>query len=251
MINMKTNLYSLEGKVLKQIELPKVFSLSFREDLIKRAVLSDEIRLFQPKGNYVWAGMQTSAKYRGRKEMYGAIKNMGIPHLPREVQPKGNFGRVRKVPSSVKGRRAHPPKVEKKLVENVNKKEYLLALGSAVASSAVKDLVKFRCPISFENLPLVLDNSFENIKKTKEVLSVLSALKCSDWVLSSKKKGSKSALIIVSGGNILKAARNISSVDVVDVSNLTVKHFAPGTKFGRLVIYTENSLKMIQERVNA
>ena len=128
MIIMKANVYSLDGKVVKQITLPKAFESDYRKDLIKRAVLSDESKTYQPKGNYIWAGFETSAKYRGRKETYGTLKNMGIPHLPREVLPKGRWGKVKRVPSSVKGHRAHPPKANKGLVEHVNKKEYNKAL---------------------------------------------------------------------------------------------------------------------------
>ncbi|MFH2106982.1 MAG: 50S ribosomal protein L4 [Candidatus Micrarchaeota archaeon] len=246
---MKTNLYSLDGKVVKQIDLPKVFETEYRDDLIKRAVLSDESRTFQPKGNYKYAGMETSAKYRGRKEMYGAIKNKGIAHLPHEVQPKGNFGKVKRVPQAVKGRRAHPPKPETKLVEEMNHKEYLKALGVAIGSSTNKNLVKFRCSVDFESLPIVLDNSFEKLKKTKEVVSVFDALKCTKWMNGTKEKKSVSALIVVSGGSILKAAANISGVDVVSVPKLTVKHFAPGTKAGRLVLYTESALKQVEDRI--
>jgi hypothetical protein len=86
---MKASVYSIEGKVLRQIDLPAVFGTPHREDLVKRAVLSEESMLYQPKGNYKWAGLNTSARYRGRKEDFGAVKNKGIPHLPHEVLPKG------------------------------------------------------------------------------------------------------------------------------------------------------------------
>src|SRR3989338_4121824 len=159
---MKANLYSLDGKILKEISLPQFFSEAVRDDLIKRAVLSDESREYQPKGAYRWAGLETSAKYRGRKEMYGAVKNKGIPHLPHEVQPKGQFGKVKRVPHAVKGRRAHPPKPETKLIEEVNKKEYKKALMSALAATAQKSVVTARYKkLSLASYPFVLDNSFE------------------------------------------------------------------------------------------
>jgi large subunit ribosomal protein L4e len=38
---MKATVYSIEGKALKQIDLPAVFESPKREDLVKRAVLSE------------------------------------------------------------------------------------------------------------------------------------------------------------------------------------------------------------------
>jgi Ribosomal protein L4 len=36
-IKMKTNIYSIEGEVTKEIELPEVFEIATREDLIHKA----------------------------------------------------------------------------------------------------------------------------------------------------------------------------------------------------------------------
>ncbi|HID72432.1 TPA: 50S ribosomal protein L4, partial [Candidatus Micrarchaeota archaeon] len=69
---MKATVYSVEGKALKEIDLPSQFWAAARDDLVKRAVLSEESKMYQPKGSYKWAGLETSAKYRGRKEDYAA-----------------------------------------------------------------------------------------------------------------------------------------------------------------------------------
>src|SRR3989338_2177503 len=141
---MKAEIYSLDGKHVRDVQLPAQFQYPYRDDLIKRAVLSEESRTFQPKGSYPLAGLETSARYKGRKEDFGAVKNKGIPHLPHEVLPGGQLGKVKRVPHAVKGRRAHPPKPEKKLVELINKKEYLKALASALAASAAVAIVSQR-----------------------------------------------------------------------------------------------------------
>ena len=244
---MKGSLYSLEGKVLKEIELPKIFDEPLRSDLVKRAVLSDESKLYQPQGSYKFAGMETSARYRGRKEDYGTTKNMGIAHNPREVLPEGKYGKVKRSPSAVKGRRSHPPKPEKKIVENINKREYAKALKSALAFTADRKTVcsRMNCEIGV-SLPVVLDNSFEKLSKTKEVLAVLKALNLTPLIEKAKKrKGAKSALIVVSEGNILKAAKNIPGVDVVAAEKLKVMHLAPGTHPGRMTIFTESALSVL------
>ncbi len=247
---MKASVYSIEGKTLKEIELPEAFDYPPREDLIKRAVLSDESREYQPKGSYRYAGLETSARYRGRKDDYMTVKNQGIPHLPHEVGTKGNFGKVKRVPHAVKGRRAHPPKPWKKIVENMNKKEYLLALKSALASTAHKDLVSKRTRMEIPiSTPIVMEDSFEKLKKTKEVLGVLEALKLNGLISKAKKTGKKSPLIVVSEGSVLKAAANIPGVDVVEAKSLKVKNLAPGTHPGRLTIYSEKALGEISRRL--
>ena len=249
---MKASVYSIEGKVLRQVDLPSVFSTPHREDLVKRAVLSEESMLYQPKGNYRWAGLNTSARYRGRKEDFGAVKNKGIPHLPHEVLPKGGLGKVKRVPHAVKGRRAHPPKPEKIIVEFINKKEHELALACALSMSADRKTVCDRLHVEVGvSLPIIMDGAFEKIAKTKDVVKVLEALNIMRFIEKAKKNGTKSPLIVVSGGSITKAAANLAGVDVVTVKDLSVKDLAPGTHAGRLTLYTEGALPQIEKRFSA
>ncbi|MEM4272125.1 MAG: 50S ribosomal protein L4 [Candidatus Bilamarchaeaceae archaeon] len=258
---MKANVYSLDGSPAKQIELPKQFSEEVREEIIRRAVLSDESKEYQPKGAFPFAGIQTSAEYRGRKEAYGSLKNRGQAMLPREIRPKGLMGKVRRIPSSVKGRRAHPPKVEKVLVERMNKKEYRKALVSAIAATADISRIRARGHEYSGAAPVVFEDSLEKLGKTKEVVNALWKIVGAD--LEKAKKGRKArtgtrkrksgtktpkgALIVVAGGKINLAARNIAGVDVVSVDKLRVKDLAPGTHAGRLTVYTEAALKKIAE----
>ncbi|MBI5051512.1 50S ribosomal protein L4, partial [Candidatus Micrarchaeota archaeon] len=164
----------------------------------------------------------------------------------------------KRIPQSVKGRRAHPPKPQKILIEEMNLKEYSKALASAIASTANKSLLKNKS----SECPIVMDNSFEKLTKTKQVISVLQALKVYSLVEKSKEKTHyvsgirhrskrtkfpKSVLVVVGNGG-LKAARNLSGVDVVSAKELQVRHLAPGTHAGRVAVYTEDALKQIKER---
>ena len=247
---MKATVYSIEGKALKQIDLPGVFEYQRRDDLVKRAVLSDESKLYQPKGNYPLAGLETSARYRGRKEDFGTVKNKGIPHLPHEVLPKGQLGKVKRVPHAVKGRRAHPPKIAKHIVELINKKEYVRALASALAFSADRDTVCKRAHSDIGvSLPIIVDGSLEKMSKAKEVLKLLEALNLSRFVDKARKTGTRSALIVVSDSCTKKAGANLPGVQVVRVAELQVKHLAPGTHPGRLTLYSEGALADLAKRV--
>ncbi len=258
---MKADVYTLEGAAGKKINLPKQFEEDVREEIIRRAVLSDESRGYQPQGPYRLAGIETSTKYRGRKGDYGSLKNKGQAMLPREVRPEGLAGKVKRIPSAVKGRRAHPPKPEKKIVENINKKEYGKALRCAIAATAHPELVKARGHAYDGAVPIVFEDSFEKLDKTANVLKALNAVVGKDLERAkngrkarsgtrSRKAGTrcpKSALVVVAGGSILKSARNIAGVDVVSVEKLRVKDLAPGTHCGRLTVYTEAALKKIGE----
>lgn len=258
MSSLKRKVYDKEGNVAGEIELPKVFQETVRPDLIKRAVLSDMSKEYQPKGNYVWAGLETSAKYRGRKESYASLKNRGQAKLPRTVRPKGRMGEVRKIPSAVKGRRAHPPKVEKVIVEKMNKKEYLKALMSAIAATSRIEFVTGpgRNHKVSVDVPIILSDDVETLSKTKDVHALLRKIVEEDLLRAKKGrvkrttrlggyKEPKSVLIVVKDKNskLLKSARNIPGVDVVDVASLKVSMLAPGTFPGRLTAYTEGALK--------
>ena len=50
---MKANVYSMEGEVKEEIELPAIFNEEYRPDLIKRAVISAQTARVQPWGNAV------------------------------------------------------------------------------------------------------------------------------------------------------------------------------------------------------
>lgn len=259
---MKADVYTLEGASAgKKIDLPAQFEEDVREEIIRRAVLSDESREYQPQGAYRLAGVETSTKYRGRKGDFGSLKNRGQAMLPREVRPEGLSGKVKRIPSAVKGRRAHPPKPEKKIIEHINKKEYGKALRCAIAATAHADLVKARGHAYDGALPIVFEDSLEKADRTSKVLKAIGSLVGKDLERAkngrkarsgtrSRKAGTrcpKSALIVVGGGSILKSARNIAGVDVVSVDKLKVKDLAPGTHPGRLTIYTESAIKKIGE----
>jgi large subunit ribosomal protein L4e len=246
---MKATVYSVEGKALKQIDLPKVFESSRREDLVKRAVLSEESKTYQPKGSYKWAGLETSARYRGRKDDFGTVKNRGIPHLPHEVLPKGQTGKVKRIPYAVKGRRAHPPKVSKKIVELINKKEHVKALASALAYSADRETVCTRAHVDIGlSLPIVLEDGFAKLNKTNEVAKLFDALNLSRFLEKAKKTGTKSVLIVVSDSGSVKSGANLPGVDVVRASELKVRDLAPGTHPGRLTLFCEGALPELAKR---
>ncbi|MEM3680620.1 MAG: 50S ribosomal protein L4, partial [Metallosphaera sp.] len=47
---------------------------------------------------------------------------------------------------------------------------------------------------------------------------------------------------------VVKAALNLPGVDIVSAKDVSVIHLAPGGHPGRLVIYTESSINILQNR---
>ena len=97
-------------------------------------------------------------------------------------------------------------------------------------------------------LPIVLENGFEKLSKTKDVLKVLEALNLVGMLEKAKRNGTKSALIVVSDSSGRVAGSNLPGVDVVKASELSVKDLAPGTHPGRLTMFSENAIPQIAKR---
>ncbi|KAF5039313.1 Ribosomal protein L4/L1 family protein [anaerobic digester metagenome] len=66
--------------------------------------------------------------------------------------------------------------------------------------------------------------------------------------LRGRKYKHKKSVLIVAGENspILKAARNLSGVDVVTVDSLNAELLAPGTHAGRLTVWTESAIGKLE-----
>jgi large subunit ribosomal protein L4e len=254
---------NLDGTKAGDAELPQQFHEAVRGDLIMRAVLAERSEKLQPKGADPLAGMKTTAEYYGRRgAQYRQSINTGRARLPREKLAEGRLGRVRMIPSSVKGRRAHPPKPWKKIVEHINSKESMKAVRSAIAATASGELVRLRGHRFEGSFPVILSNDFESLKKTKDVEKVLSTLKMHADVeratsgrkkrtgIAGRRRGGyrvpKSILFVVNEDRgISKAARNIPGADVANVRSLRVELLAPGGAPGRLTVWSEGAVKAL------
>ncbi|WP_456474543.1 50S ribosomal protein L4 [Candidatus Pyrohabitans sp.] len=256
---MKTTLYSLDGKAKGKVELPGVFATEYRPDIIKRAVIVQQSHRLQPYGSDWYAGKRTSAESWG--------PGHGVSRVPRRKGSRNPAaGRAAFVPQAVGGRRAHPPKVEKRIYEKINRKERLKAIASAIAATANREIVVargHRVPEGIE-LPVVVENAFEELSKVKDVKEFFASLKLlGDVERASRRKiragvgkrrgrrykNRKSVLIVVGEDKgILRGARNLAGVDVVLARNLSAEDLAPGAHPGRLTVYTENALKVLEER---
>ena len=248
----EVNLYSVAGKNLRKVKLPIAFDEIYRLDLIRHAVKAARANRRQPYGPSPRAGMSHPSSTWG--------KGRGSARVQRQVSGR----RAVESPNNVGGRRAHPPMVEKVWAEKINKKERKKARNAALAAISDIQLVADRGH-RFDNkisLPLVLEDDFEKVNKTKNALEAFEKLGVIDDVLRARNgkhiragKGKargrkyripKSILIVASDNTELKKGMgNLNGIDIVTPNNLSVEDLAPGGDPGRLTIITESALKMM------
>lgn len=245
----KANIYGVDGTVKDKIDLPNIFNTPYRPDIIRKSFNALHSNKRQPYGADPLAGTKHATASVG--------KGRGRSRVPRLTQGRN----AALAPCVVGGRRAHPPKAEKNWTEKVNKKEKILARNSAIAATSDKEIVSKRGH-KFDDkltLPIIIDDEFENIKKTKKVIEILEKIGIYNDVLRSvngkhiragkgknrgrKYRTPKSILIVSTKNNLEKSSNNLSGVDIKKPDQLNIEYLAPGGNAGRLTILTKSALK--------
>ena len=263
---MKLAIMTAAKQEVKKKDLPTQFSEPIRPDLVKRAVLAIQSHTRQPYGASPGAGKRASAKLSRRRRDYRGAYGLGISRVPRKIMSRrgtrmswvGAFA-----PGMRGGRRAHPPKAEKIWWEKINIQERRKALRSALSATILNDIVKQRNHAIPELYPFILDNSFEAISKTKELEAALAALgftqelqrvdyakvRAGRGKARGRKYRKKTGPLLVVGADcsLLKSARNIPGIDVVEVNHLNAELLAPGGNIGRLTLFTEHALDIMEK----
>ncbi len=253
---MKADILDLNGNKLKDIELPKQFDEIVREDLIKRAVLVVQNSLRHAYGAKIGAGQRYSAKLSRRRRAYKGAYGHGISRVPRKIlwHRGTQFGWVGAVaPGTVGGRKAHPPKSWKDWTQKINNKERWKAIRSAIAATVSKE---------YKNIPLILENKFEDVNKTKKVVEILKKIIANEMeriqdtriragigkMRGRKNKVKQGPLIVVSKKcNLLKSASNLQGMDIIEVNKLNTALLSKGINPGRITIWTEDSINRLKK----
>ncbi len=250
---MSVPVFNADNDVSGEVELPKIFDTPYRPDVIKRAVIALQTHGFQPQGRDPMAGKRTTA------ESWGTGR--GMSRVPRQRgSSRAAFG-----VSIVGGHQAFPPKSEKKIRKEINKKERRLAIRSGIAATAKRELVAGRGHFidSVGQLPLIVEDGVNSLAKTKDVRELF--VKLGVWpdveradrkkiragrgkTRGRGKKVGKGPLIVITEDlGIVKAASNIPGVDVVKVEDLNAELLAPGAHPGRLVVWTESAFRSLDD----
>ncbi|WP_336327154.1 50S ribosomal protein L4 [Halovenus sp. HT40] len=247
---MQVPVRTTEGDTDGEVDLPDVFESEYRPDLIKKAVLAAQANRKQDYGADEYAGMRTPA------ESFGSGR--GMAHVPREG------GKGRRVPQTVGGRPAHPPKAEKDRSLDINDKERQKAVRSAIAATADPEVVAERGHEFDEDveLPVVVSDEFEEVYKTQEAVAMLEELglsadieradetkiKAGQGSARGRKYTRPTSVLFVTSEEPSRAARNLAGSDVTTADELNAEDLAPGTHPGRLTVWTESAVEEVADR---
>ena len=264
---VKTDVYSIAGTKKGQVDLPSQFSEPVRADLIKRAVLAQQSHSYQRYGADPRAGTKQGNATPKRRHKYRTTYGPGISRIKRKFSWRRGlrFGFIGAfVASAVSGRKAFPPRANKILAEQINVRERRKAIRSAIAATAVKDLIVVRNHqiSNLKSLPLIVEDKLESLNKAKAVTGALVKLGLNaELARSSKRKvragkgkmrgrrhKTKVGPLIVVGNkcDVIRAARNIPGVDVMVVDSLNAELLAPGTVAGRLTVWTNSAIERLK-----
>jgi large subunit ribosomal protein L4e len=251
-------IYSEKGEATQtQIKMPAVFRAPIRPDIV--SFVHDQIRRNkrQAYAVSVEAGHQTSAESWGTGRAVARIPRVRGGGTHRSGQ--GAYGNMCRG-----GRMFAPTKTYRRWHRRVNIAQKRYALCSAIAASGVPALVMARGHAiqGIHEVPLVISEKVEGLKRTKEAVAFLKEVKAWDdveKVYNSKRyragkgksrnrrfKKKKGPLVIYNQDNgIVKSFRNIPGVEFCQVDRLSLLKLAPGGHLGRFCIWTESAFRKL------
>jgi len=245
---LSAKVLDLDGNVVRETALPEAFRSPVRSDIVLRAVVASQSQRIQPQGRDPMAGKRTTAHSRG--------VGFGIARIPRIERAST----ARFAPMAVKGRSTHPPKAEKDIKKDINKKERAFAFHSAISATVLPDMVKARGHVLGDRvLPIVVVKEAEDLGKTSSVVELLKKLGLGEELdrCSGNRRRERGGIktprgpLIVVGERckLVSAARSVPGVDVVSAQKMSVEDLAPGGTPGRLAIWVEPSLDVLAQRL--
>lgn len=257
-LEAQVKVLNLDGNEVEALDTPRIFRTPVREDIINKVYVALSTHKRQPQGRDPLAGERTTA------ESGHPPTGRGIARIPRvKGERYSKSGMAGGVASTVHGRLPHPPRSEKVIRKEVNKKEKYLALACAIAATADSNLVALRGHKFNTKLPIVVSNDIENVAKVRDIkkfLGTIGADKDLERVTQRTKRLSSQLtrrirtgvgpLIVVSNkAKIRHITKSLEGVSVTRSSDLSVLDLAPGSVPGRLTIWTKDALGSLSQNV--
>ncbi|MCX6741593.1 MAG: 50S ribosomal protein L4 [Candidatus Pacearchaeota archaeon] len=250
----------MKAKILgtqEEIELPKVFEETVRKDIVEK--IYNAMFTKQRYTVYPIAGKQSSSgKQSHTRRKFKTLYGKGISRVPRKTMSRrgdqfswvGTF-----MPGTVKGRAAHPPKLGR-TERVINKKEKVIALKSCIAASASKKILEKNYKnFNATQIPIIIKSSL--LEKPKEILKLLEENNVKTHgerkvrsgkgkVRGRKYKNIKKILLILGNKENPRKIKNFFNFE--KVQQLNIKKMSLNGEPGKIIVYTDYSLKEIADR---
>ncbi|AEA39018.1 60S ribosomal protein L1 (nucleomorph) [Cryptomonas paramecium] len=237
---VKVNIYSCQNRTkVDQVHLPNVFISKIKPNIVNFVHSNMRMNRRQPHSVNNKAGTMTSASSWGTGRALARV-----PRISGSGTHKSGQGAT--VNSCRGGRIFGPNSIWRKWHHKINKNQRKQALESAIAATGISALIAAH-GYNLNNIPeipLVVENSVELLKKTKNAQKVLSSIGIrKNNKLNCKKKTYSSSckkLLIIYQKNA-KCFRNIFDVETCRITTLNLFKLAPGGHLGRLCMWTHFS----------
>lgn len=252
------SVYDEGGRVTgRMVTTPSVMLAPIRPDIVSQVHMDMLKNGRQPYAVSKKAGHQTSAESWGTGRAVARIPRVSGGGTNRSGQ--GAFGNMCRG-----GRMFAPTKTWRRWHRHINVNQRRYALCSALAASAIPALImsKGHRIEQIPEVPLVLEDKVQEVKKTKEAVTVLRKLNV--WPDIEKVKNSRRfragvgkmrnrrriqrrgpIIIYAQDNGISRAFRNIPGITLINVDQLNLLKIAPGGHVGRFCIWTESAFKKL------
>jgi len=246
-----------EAGAVKLVKLPRIFCAPVRDDIVQQIHELIRKNKRQPYAVSRKAGHQTSAESWGTGRAVARIPRVRGGGTHRSGQ--GAFGNMCRG-----GHMFAPTKTWRRWHRKVNIGQKRYAVCSAVAATGSPALVmsKGHQIQRTSEVPLVVDDKLQEIKKTKDAVAFLKKQRAWADVLkvykSQRQRAGKGKIrnrrrlqrrgplvIYENNEGIVNAFRNIPGVDTICVDKLNLLHLAPGGHVGRFCIWTESAFRKL------
>ena len=244
--------------VKEQTPMPTVFTAPIRDDLVQFVHTNMAKNRRQAHGVYWRQGQEHSAESWGTGRAVARIPRISGSGTHRSGQ--ATFGNMCR-----KGRMFAPLRIWRKWHRKVNLNQKRNAVASALAAAACGPLVQARGHKidDVPELPLVVDSL--EADTTSGMLSALTTLGLGGDLTRARRSKRmrpgqgkmrvarftlrKGPLVVYSDENpvVKRSARNLPGVDTCNVSRLNLLQLAPGGHLGRLVVFTKDAFKQLDQ----
>lgn len=247
------------GEPAGSTSMPVVFTAPIRTDVVHSVYTNMSKNRRQPYAVSRMAGMQSSAESWGTGRAASRIPR--VPGGGTHRSGDGAFGNMCRG-----GRMFAPTKIWRKWHRKVPLQQKRYAVVSALAASALPAIVMARGHDieDVPEVPLVIANDAQSIKKTTAAVALLKRLGAFDDVERVKAtrklragkgkmrnrrfKQRKGPLVVYDKDEgMTRAFRNLPGVDCCNVERLNLLQLAPGGHVGRFVIWTEDAISKLDQ----